>query len=384
MRDAGYIHDAAIYIENGKIAFIGPNSDAPLNADKIIDAEYCCVTPGLVDPHTHPVFAKTRESEFVMRLEGKPYMQIAEEGGGIMSSVRSLRDVDKKTLKEITRRHLDGFLQYGTTTIEAKSGYGLTLDDEIKSLEIIRELNDEHPLDLIATFLGAHSLPTELKENRQEFLRIIVEEMLPKVVENNLAEYCDIFCENGVFDVAESRYVLEAAKKLGLKIRIHSDEFEPIGGTELAGKLGAASADHLMVVTDEGIKAMKDGRVTPIVLPATTFFLGHPHYAPARKLIDAGLPLALASDFNPGSSMTHSLQMTMTIACVNMKLLPEEALSACTVNAAYSLDRHDRIGSLSEGMDVDLVIWDTENFRQVVYHFGVNHARVVVKGGEVV
>lgn len=384
MMHVGEIHNAAVLIEDDKIIYAGAESDAPNKADLIIDANNCCVTPGLVDPHTHPVFAKTREDEFVMRIEGKPYMEIAAEGGGIMSSVRSLRDVGKKQLKEMTRLRLDDFIDYGTTTIEAKSGYGLTTEDEIKSLEIIKELNEEHPLTMVPTFLGAHSLPAEYKNDRGEFLRIIIEEMLPKVVENNLAKYCDIFCEKGVFNVEESRLVLTRAKELGLKIRIHSDEFEPIGGTELAGELKAASADHLTAVTDSGIKAMKDGGVTPIVLPATTFFLGHTHYSPARKMIERGLPLAIATDFNPGSSMTHSLPMAMTIACINMKLLPQEVLNACTVNAAYSLDLHEQIGTIEKGKNADLVIWDTENFNQVIYHFGVNHAKTVIKNGRVV
>jgi imidazolonepropionase len=384
LKDASYISDASILIENGMIAYSGCSKKGPMKADKIIDAGGCCVTPGLVDPHTHPVFASTRENEFVMRIQGKSYMEIAGEGGGIMSSVRSLREIDKTELKEIVRKRLDGFVEYGTTTIEAKSGYGLTLEDEIKSLEIIKELNEEHPLDMIPTFLGAHSLPPEFRGNRQEFIRKVTDEMLPAVAERNLARYCDVFCEKGVFDVEESRQILTRAKQLGLSVRIHSDEFESIGGTELAGDLKAASADHLMVITEKGMEALLDNGVVPIVLPATTFFLGHKQYSPSREMINRGLPLALASDFNPGSSMTHSLPMAMTIACIYMKLLPEEALSACTVNAAYSLSLHDRIGTIEEGKAADLVIWDTVNFRQVVYHFGVNHARTVFKNGEIV
>lgn len=384
MKEVGYIENACVLIEDGKIAYTGGSKSCPRKADLTIDAGWCCVTPGLVDPHTHPVFAATREEEFVKRIMGKSYMEIASEGGGIMSSVRSLRGVDKDVLKIETKKRLNDFLKYGTTTIEAKSGYGLTLEDEIKSLEIISELNDEQPLEMIPTFLGAHSIPAEYKDNRQEFLRIVIEEMLPQVADRKLAKYCDIFCEKGVFTVEESRSVLQKAKELGLKIRIHSDEFEPIGGTELAGELKASSADHLTAVTESGMKSMLKGGVVPIVLPATTFFLGHKEYSPSRKMIDMGLPLAMATDFNPGSSMTNSLPMAMTIACINMKLLPEEALTACTVNSAYSLDLSDRIGSLKEGMDADLVIWDTTNFRQVVYHFGVNHARVVLKKGGVV
>jgi imidazolonepropionase len=383
MKDVGYIDNACVLIEDGKIAYTGGTKSCPRKADLTIDAGWSCVTPGLVDPHTHPVFAATREEEFVMRIMGKTYMEIASEGGGIMSSVRSLRNVEKDVLKIETRKRLNDFLKYGTTTIEAKSGYGLTLEDEIKSLEIISELNDEQPLEMIPTFLGAHSIPEEYKNNREEFLRIVIEEMLPEVADRKLTKYCDIFCEKGVFTVEESRRVLQKAKELGLKIRIHSDEFEPIGGTELAGELKASSADHLTAVTESGMKSMLKGGVVPIVLPATTFFLGHKEYSPARKMIDMGLPLAMATDFNPGSSMTNSLPMAMTIACINMKLLPEEALTACTVNSAYSLDLSDRIGSLKEGMDADLVIWDTTNFRQVVYHFGVNHARVVLKKGRV-
>ena len=381
MRDAGYINDACVFIKDGVIAFAGEKSKAPKKVDEIIDADGCCVTPGLIDAHTHPVFSKTREDEFVMRIMGKTYMEIASEGGGIMSSVRHLRETSKGDLKEITRKHLDDFLSNGTTTIEAKSGYGLNLDDEIKSLEILKELNEEHAIEIIPTFLGAHTIPAEYKNNREEFIRIVIDEMLPKVANRHLAKYCDIFCEKGVFTVGESKRILMRAKELGMGIRIHSDEFEAIGGTELAGELKAVSADHLTAITDSGIKALKENGVIPILLPATSFFLGHGHYAPARKMIDEGLPIAIATDFNPGSSMTNSLQMAMTIACINMKLLPEEALCACTVNAAWSLGLPNELGSIEEGKRADLVIWDTPNFRQVVYHFGVNHANTVIKAG---
>ena len=384
MHDAGYINNAVVFVEDGFISFVGEKSKAPRKADKTIDAKDCCVTAGLVDAHTHPVFAGTREDEFVMRIQGKTYMDIAKEGGGIMSSVRQLRAISKDELKRITRKHLDDFISYGTTTIEAKSGYGLSLDDEIKSLEVIKELSDEHPLEMIPTFLGAHSIPEEYKNKRDEFLRIVINKMVPEVAAKGLAKYCDIFCEKGVFNVHESRLVLAKAKSLGLGVRIHSDEFEAIGGTELAGELHASSADHLTAITDSGIDALKKGGVTPILLPATTFFLGHSHYAPARKIIDAGLPVAIATDFNPGSSMTNSLQMVMTIACINMKLLPEEALCACTVNAAHSLGLLDEIGSVEPGKRADLVIWNTSNFRKVVYHFGVNHVKKVIKSGMVV
>ena len=390
MRDAGYINDACVFIKDGVIAFAGEKSKAPKKADRmsalpeadeIIDADGCCVSPGLIDAHTHPVFSKTREDEFVMRIMGKTYMEITSEGGGIMSSVKHLRETSKRDLKEITRKHLDDFLSNGTTTIEAKSGYGLNLDDEIKSLEILKELNEEHPIEIIPAFLGAHTIPAEYKNNREEFIRTVIDEMLPEVANRHLAKYCDIFCEKGVFTVEESRRILMRAKELGMGIRIHSDEFEAIGGTELAGELKAVSADHLTAITYSGIKALKENGVIPILLPATSFFLGHGHYAPARKMIDAGLPIAIATDFNPGSSMTNSLQMAMTIACINMKLLPEEALCACTVNAAWSLGILDKVGSIEEGKQADLVIWDTKNFRQVVYHFGKNHAKYIIKAG---
>jgi imidazolonepropionase len=387
MKDLGIIENAAVLIEGEMISRVGREKDLVKKVklssdDSAIDARKRMVTPGLVDPHTHPVFFGTREDEFCMRLEGKSYLEIAEAGGGIRNSARRFQKAGKTEIKRQTRGVLKRLLKHGITTIEAKSGYGLSFESEIRSLELIREIDKRNPVDMVPTFLGAHEFPDEYRENREEYIRIIIEEMIPYVADNKLAEYCDIFCEEGVFDVDQSRRILTAAKEHGLKIRIHADEIRPTGGAELAAEIGAATADHLVAVSDEGIRTMAEAGVMPVLLPVTSFSLNTGKYAPARKMIEAGLPVCISTDCNPGSSYTESASFVISLACLQLKMTPEEALTAYTINPAYSLDRGHLCGSVEPGKLADLVIWDTSNYREIPYHVGVNLVKTVIKRGK--
>lgn len=383
MNNLGIIRNGALAIQNDKIVAVGSAKeiDHAYSAVRTISAAGRTVTPGLIDPHTHPVFMGDRADEFELKLMGVTYQQIAASGGGINSTVRKVRQASKQDLKSNAQGFLDRFIRSGTTTVEAKSGYGLTLDDEIKMLQAINELNVPNNPELVPTFLGAHEIPDEYKGNRAGYVDLVINRMLPLVAKNKLAEFCDVFCEKDFFEIEDSRRILAAAKALGLSVKLHADEFAPLGGAELAAQLGAVSADHLMAVSDNGIQMMKEKGVIPVVLPGTTFMLGLKKYAPARRMIDAGLPVALATDFNPGTSFTESLPMIMTIACVKMKLTLAEALTSVTVNAACAVNRRDRIGSLEAGKQADIVIWDCPSYKHIPYHFGVNLARIVIKKG---
>lgn len=374
--------DVEMVVSDGNILEIGKDLYSP--EFKEIDAGNALITPGFVDAHTHPVFYETRELEYEMRIMGKSYMEIAAAGGGIRSSVRSLRSADYTDLKMKVRRRLDDFLQFGTTTIEAKSGYGLSPESELMSLKLLKELADEHPLDIVRTFLGAHEYPDEYRDDHEGYIDLIVQQMLPKVAREKLADFCDVFCEEGVFSVRETRMVLEAAKFLGLGIRLHAEEFKPIGGVQLAAKLGAISADHLTAITEEGIEALIEGNIVPVLLPATTFFLGSDHYAPGRKMWDRGLQVAIATDFNPGSSMTQSMPLVITIACLKLHLTPLEAIQATTINAARSLVIDDRIGSLEKGKQADFVLWKFDKYQGIPYFLAYPSVRSVWKKGVLV
>ena len=379
-------HNVHLLIDSGRIAAIFDSDDALQNvqADAQLDLSGKTVIPGFIDAHTHPVFWKTREDEFIMRIQGKSYEEIAAAGGGIRNSVRAFRQASKEAIKEVTRQRIHPFLSFGVTTIEAKSGYGLSTDDEIKALEVINELNAEQPLDLVPTFLGAHEVPDEYQNDRQAYVDLVCNEMIPLVAERKLAKYCDVFCEEGVFTVEESRKILTTAQRYGLQARIHADELSPFGGAELAAEIGAETADHLVQISDEGIKALAAAGVIPILLPGTTFFLGKDRYAPARKMIEAGCEVAISTDFNPGSSTTQNFQLMWTIGALKLKMLPGELLWASTYIPAKSLGLQDTLGSVEVGKQADLVVLDIPNLNYLPYHYGVNHTVMTIKKGEVV
>lgn len=389
MADLKLISNGSVIIEDDRIAFVGSDEDAEHyirsqgKARTVIDATGKIVTPGLVDPHTHVVFAGSREGEFEQRLQGATYIDILKQGGGILATTNDTQAATEKQLIAESKKRLDRFLQYGVTTIEAKSGYGLTVEDEIKQLRVARELDNSHAIDIISTFMGAHAIPIEYKENPDEFVRLVIEQMLPKVVEEDLAEFCDVFCEEGVFTVEQSRRVLEAGKEVGLIPKIHADEIVSFGGAELAAEVGAISADHLLKASDKGIQMMASAGVVAVLLPGTALFLME-KAANARKMIEAGVPVALSTDRNPGSSPTESLQLVMNLACLNMKMTPAEVLTACTINAAHAIGRAEQIGSLEKGKQADLVIFDAPNYQFLQYNFGVNLVDTVLKNGKTV
>lgn len=383
MSDAGIIEDGWILIEDGKIASVG-SGDIDIKDAFVINGSGKTVTPGLIDPHTHLIHGGSRENELEMKLSGTPYIEILKNGGGILSTVRATRFASKEELKAKARKSMDEMLLHGTTTCEAKSGYGLNFDDEIKCLEAACELNDEHPVDLVTTYLGAHAVPEEYKDNRQKYIELMTEKVIPYISREKLAEFIDCFCEEGVFSVEESRIILKKGKEYGLKVKLHADEIEPMGGSELAGELKAASAEHLVAASDEGIISMRENGVIPVLLPATSFYLMLKRYADARKMISLNLPVALATDYNPGTCPTESLQAVMTFACFGMKMTPKEIICAMTINAACALGRQDSIGSIQEGKNADIVIFDAPNINYLAYHFGINHVDTVLKNGKIV
>ncbi len=385
MRHLAVIRDGAILIHDGRIDWVGPTKDLPpVPADaEIIDAAGKTVLPGFIDSHTHLVFAGSREDEFEQRLQGKTYQQIVAQGGGINATVQRVRQASKQELKESTRRRLNQLLRFGVTTVEIKSGYGLSLADELKCLEVIAELNAEGPLELVPTFLGAHAISSEFRNDRDGYIRLVTEEMLPEIARCRLAEFCDVFCERDVFTLAESEHILTRAAHLGFGLKLHADELTPLGGAELAARLAAVSADHLLCISEAGIEALARSDTVATLLPGTAFFLGLP-YAPARRLIERGLAVALASDCNPGTCPTENLPLVGAMACTQMKMLPAEVVTALTLNAAGALNRSDRLGSIEVGKQADLIICDVPDYRHLVYHFGVNHVWRVIKRGRVV
>jgi len=386
------IRDGALLIRGDTIAAVGASSEveALAAADAArLDAEGRVVMPGFVDAHTHPVFAGTREDEYEMRAAGVTYQEIAARGGGIRATVRRTRAASEDELFDMALPRVGWLLEYGTTTVEAKSGYGLTLEDELKILRVIRRLNQETPLTLVPTFLGAHEIPDEYRgaavgSRRADYLRLLMDEMLPRVASERLARFADIFCESHVFTVAESRHILSRAKQLGLGLRLHAEQLTLSGGGQLAAELGAVTADHLEWIDDDGIRLLADARVTAVLLPGAVFNLGLTRYAPARRMIEAGVAVAIATDFNPGSSPTASMQMALSIACAQMRMTPAEAISAATINAAYTLDLGHRVGSLEAGKQADVVVFEVSDYRQIPYFFGMNHALVTIKAGRVV
>ena len=386
MNKINIIENAYIAVKNGKILAIGVGDEfGNLCGEdtKIHDAEGLLVTPGLIDSHTHLIHGGSRENEFSMKLNGVPYIEILNNGGGILSTVKATKDASEEALYKKAKKSLDRMLEFGVTTVEEKSGYGLELNTEIKQLEVARVLDKNHPVDLVHTFLGAHAVPEEYKENHKAYIDILVDVMMPKIKDMELAEFCDVFCEEGVFTIEESEYILQKAKEMGYKLKIHADEIESLGGAELAAKLGCVSADHLMAASDEGIKMMAENNVVANILPATSFNLNK-NYADCRKMIDMGAIVSLSSDYNPGSCPSENLQLVMQLGCLNLKMTPNEVLTAVTINAAYAIDRADKIGSIEVGKNADFVVFDARNVEYLMYHFGINHTKKVYKNGNLV
>lgn len=387
LRDAGIIENGYVVIENHIIKEVGSGEGYLKHVkegDTLLDGFNKTVTPGLIDCHTHVVYSGSRESELSLKLKNISYIDILKQGGGILSTVKKTREASFEKLVEESRKRLDSMLLHGTTTIESKSGYGLNLKDEIKMLEINKKLNELHPVDVISTFMGAHAVPEEFKDDRSLYIDLIVNHMIPYISKNSLAEFADCFCEEGVFTIEESRKILRCALDHGLKVKLHADEIKPIGGSELAAELGAVSAEHLVGASEEGIKALSERGIVAVLLPATSFYLMLNKFADARKMIEFGVPIALSTDCNPGTSPTESLQTIMTFACFGMRLLPEEIINAMTINAACALNREKEIGSIEAGKKADIVIFDSPNLNYLIYHFGVNAVQSVIKNGKFV
>jgi imidazolonepropionase len=386
--DITRLGDCEVLCRKGTIAFVGRRDERERHFGALphaerLDARRGTLVPGFVDAHTHLPWAGSRELEFAARLAGKTYQAIAAEGGGILSTVRSTRAAGETELVANTIRRMNHLLAWGTTTAEAKSGYGLSVDDELKQLRAIRQASQGHAVDLVPTLLAAHEVPPEHRRNRKRYVDLICNEIVPRAAAEGLARFCDVFCESGVFSPAESRRVLEAGAEHGLRPRLHADEFADSGGAELAAELGAMSADHLMAVSEAGIEALSLAQIIAVLLPGTSFFLMKTNYAPARRLIEAGVPIALGTDCNPGSSHTESMPMILLLAVLQLKLTIEEALTAATLNGACALGLGDEIGSVEVGKRADLVVLDVPNVFHLVYHFGVNHVAAVVKDGRV-
>ncbi|PYJ91731.1 MAG: imidazolonepropionase [Verrucomicrobia bacterium] len=385
MSELAIIRDGGMVIREGKIDIVGSSNEIKKIAGdaEVVDAGGRVVFPGFVDAHTHLVFAGNRLDDFERRARGESYAQIARVGGGIWSTVGKTRAASDVDLLAQAKKHGEWFLRSGTTTVEAKSGYGLTVEDELKILRVMQRLNEETPLEVVPTFLGAHAVPRNLETD--EYIALLVDEMLPQIARQNLAEFCDVFCERGYFDVEPSRRILKAARKLGLRLRIHADQLTNSGGAELAAELNATTADHLEKTDEQGIAALKSAGVQPVLLPGSVYALGLSDYPRTREMIEAGLAVVIATDFNPGSSPTPSMPMILSLACTQMKMSPSEAITAATINAAYSLNRGNTIGSLEAGKLANFSIFDCEDYRELAYWFGIPQTHsVFVKGKRVV
>ena len=385
MSELAIIRDGGMVIREGKIDIVGSSNEIEKIAGdaEVVDAGGRVVFPGFVDAHTHLVFAGNRLDDFERRARGESYAQIARVGGGIWSTVGKTRAASDVDLLAQAKKHGEWFLRSGTTTVEAKSGYGLTVEDELKILRVMQRLNEETPLEVVPTFLGAHAVPRNLETD--EYIALLVDEMLPQIARQNLAEFCDVFCERGYFDVEPSRRILKAARKLGLRLRIHADQLTNSGGAELAAELNATTADHLEKTDEQGIAALKSAGVQPVLLPGSVYALGLSDYPRTREMIEAGLAVVIATDFNPGSSPTPSMPMILSLACTQMKMSPSEAITAATINAAYSLNRGNTIGSLEAGKLANFSIFDCEDYRELAYWFGIPQTHsVFVKGKRVV
>lgn len=386
LKDAGIIENGYVVIKDDIIIEVGSGDGYTkyINDEEVIlNGSNKTVTPGLIDSHTHVVYSGSREFELPLKLANKKYIDILNAGGGILSTVDNTRKASIDTLLNETIKRLDLMLSHGTTTIESKSGYGLDFETEVKMLEVNKLLNKKHPIDIVSTYLGAHAIPKEYKENRAAYIDLMINKVIPYIAKNKLAEFIDCFLEEGVFELEEARTILTAGKNLGLKIKLHADEIESVGGAELAGELKAVSAEHLVAASDKGIEEMAKNNVCAVLLPTTSFYLMLNKFARARAMIEAGVPIALATDCNPGTSPTESLQSTMTFASFGLKLSPEEVINAMTINAAYAIGRESTIGSIEVGKKADLVIFDAKNLNYLMYHFGVNAVNTVVKNGKI-
>jgi imidazolonepropionase len=385
--DLAIVEAGALLVRNGRIEKIAPGNEIEPLIDasvEVVDAQSRVVLPAFVDAHTHPVFAGNRVAEFEERSVGVTYQEIAARGGGIQSTVRATRAASLNELVQAGKRYANWFLRCGTTTLEAKSGYGLTLEDEQKILQAIRILDDETALRYVPTFLGAHDVPPEYHSRREQYVELIVEEMIPRVAREKLAEYCDVFCEEKVFTNDETWKILSAARCHSLGLRMHADQLSLSGGASLAAELNAVTADHLEHTNSEGIKALRSAGVQPVLLPGSVYALGSRRYPAARDMIEAGLAVVLATDFNPGSSPTPSMLQILSLAATHLKMTPAEAITATTINAAYSLNRGHEVGSLEPGKSADFVIHDVEDFRELAYFFGIEHPWRVYSQGRLV
>ncbi len=389
--DLGLIEDGAVLIRSGNILEIGHSSDL-LNkhpGEETLDVAGKVVLPGFVDPHTHVIWAGDRAAEFELRLQGKSYLEIMEAGGGIVSTVRETRKASKKQLKDQTRSRLKRMLAHGTTTLEAKTGYGLNSETELLMLQALLELDQEEPLNIVLTYLGAHAVPPEYEGNTPGYTDLVCKEMIPALAEwwpsqtRDSFPYIDVFCETGAFDVDQSRQILETARAIGFPIKIHADEFDNLGGVSLAVELGAASADHLVVTSPEEIKALGGSDTVAVALPCTPFGLAEPGYTPAKEIIKADGILAIATDLNPGTAWCESMQFAAALACRYMKLTPKQAIAAATINAAAAIGMDNKIGSLEPGKQADLIVLNIPDYQHIGYRFGTNLVGIVIKQGQV-
>ena len=380
------IRDSYIVIAGQEILEIGSGEVPPRfvkSGAEILDARGALVTPGLVDAHTHLVFGGWREHELADKLRGVSYLDILKRGGGILSTVAATRAATQDELTAKAKASLSEMLALGTTTCEAKSGYGLTPDDEVKQLNVVKRLKGEQPVELVSTFMGAHAVPGEYMDDKEAYISLIIDAMLPYIAERGLAEYCDVFCETAVFSALEAERILSAAQKLGLGAKIHADEIDAIGGSEVAAELGAVSAEHLIAITENGMDMLAHSGTIAVLLPATSFYLGK-GYAPARRMIEKGIPVAVASDFNPGSTPNLSLQLAMNIACYKYLLTPEAALTAVTLNAAASIGRSPTVGTLDRGKQAGILVWNAPNLDMIFYRYGSNQVKNVIKKGKII
>ncbi len=389
MSNLSIVENAAIASKNGRIIAVGKEDIVIgeinlLDNVKEINVNNKVVTPGLIDCHTHLVFSGSREEEFYLRIAGENYLRILRGGGGILSTVDAVRKANFEDLYNKGKKILNDMLSFGTTTVEIKSGYGLSTENEVRILKVIKKLDEENPIDVVPTFLGAHAFPKEYKNKEEDYVSLIIEEMLPVVKKKNLAEFCDVFCSRGVFNLEQSERILNAAKDLGYKLKIHADQLSYNGGAELAAKMNAISASHLEYISDEGIANMKQKGIIGELLPGSLFFMGKTNYAPAKKMINNDVPLTLATNYNPGTCAIKSLPIIMTLACIYMRMSAEEVITATTINAACAVNLQNDVGSIEVGKKSDIVIWDVNNYKQIPYFLGLNLVEKVIKNGTIV